>query len=115
MSRLIDADGLQKNIEDQYAKTEKSISSVIIGYRGGLQEAIAYVQNAPTVAAAPRWISVDEEYPEPLKEVVVLTDTGTITKAWYSVISCTFMSDMHDICREAVMYWLPLPELPDGE
>ena len=66
-----------------------------------------------------RWIPCSERLPEPLQNVIVCTDIGTVTVAWLNGDHWTFADTGNGHTEnwsfEAVKYWMHLPEPPKGE
>jgi hypothetical protein len=77
-----------------------------------LREAI---DNAPTLDLAPKWISVDEEYPEDLKLVLLAyADNGYVDIGYYDE-SFAEWDDLSDSKILRPTHWMPLPEVPKEE
>lgn len=69
-----------------------------------------------SVPAVNRWISVEDELPDALQNVIVCTDINTITIAWINGEGWTFADTggghTESWSFDDVKYWMPLPEPP---
>jgi hypothetical protein len=82
--------------------------------RGGIRKVLRIIEQAPTLDLAPKWISVDEEYPEDLKLVLLAyADNGYVDIGYYDE-SFAEWDDLSDSKILRPTHWMPLP-LPPKE
>ena len=86
--------------------------------RGGIRKALRIIEQAPVVAAMPRWISVEERLPEAHADGSVdaelVTDGEFIHMAYYAHGQWIFCEsgEMKEPMWNTVTHWMPLPEPP---
>lgn len=105
----ISRSALEKTLIKHYGEDDRSYDAAI---------ALTAVQQAPTVAAAPEWIRVEDRLPEMLHAVLVYCPK-------YNNIFCAYIREdghWYDFIQgnggqivDEVTRWMPLPEPPkDG-
>ena len=78
--------------------------------RGGIRKALRIIEQAPVVAAMPRWISVEESLPED-DDVLTRRATGMSIES-----HCGFGWAYDEYNGKwRVTHWMPLPEPPGVE
>lgn len=69
--------------------------------------------------AVNQWISVEDDLPDALQNVLVCTDINTVTVAWINGEGWTFADTgcghTENYVFDDVKYWMHLPEPPKGE
>jgi hypothetical protein len=102
--RPIDADALKASFEED-------------GHLSGYIE--EYIDYAPTLDLAPKWISVNGRLPADSKKILVVNGHGYISisalwrkdgSKWTWIDSAGHFNHVNDIT-----HWMPLPEPPKGE
>lgn len=108
---LISRSALKKTLIKHYGEDDRSYDAAI---------ALTAVQQAPTVAAAPKWISVEDGLPEELTPVLIftsITEQGVCMAfvengKWIDGYSGRGIALMQ---QELITHWMPLPEPPQEE
>ena len=79
--------------------------------RGGIRKALRIIEQAPVVAAMPRWISVEERLPEKGVFVVVYYGNfiGNLMDVYMWDGECWRSSTGYLEDAENITHWMPLP------
>lgn len=139
--RLIDADHL-KSMLQEYIKREQAYidignnTKIAIGHSNGLWEAIAQIDEEPTIEPEQRWIPCSERLPEEYGEFLVTMtekakaedlgfdlDETYIRKMRYNSngwqLPSHIPSWINDVVKDEVLAWMPLlvqePYQEEGE
>lgn len=132
-------------LKKQISNLKKSISSpnsdYITGYISALSVVEGMIAGLPSVDVAemgPKWISVEDRFPDTFDDVLVLIkncpdakflvrgkDEYSVGVAWwigdYWVLECAAyycgdkMDLQHSVPDKFISHWMPLPEPPKGE
>lgn len=109
--RLIDADALLLKMRRQpvFERTEEDRRMVYVER--------SVILSAPTIAAAPQWISVEDRLPEDAGgavDAVLVTDGFLIHMAYFNHGTWYFCEsgEMKEEMFYNVTHWMPLPEPP---
>ena len=118
--RTIDADHVTSMLHE-YVKREQSYidignnRSVATGHRNGLLEAIAQIDEEPTIELQ-RWIPVTERLPEECGEYLVTKQSiGWNCEEYDSVDIAYYDEDGRFHKANKIFAWMPLPEPYKGE
>lgn len=108
--RLIDADALLNGFDVHWV-TEYDEAGFSMEYKA---VPVGAIENAPTIDAMPKWISVEERLPEDEQDVLVCVNKNTIDTGY-----CSFGYDpsvrnwwVYASMSNNVTHWMPLPEPP---
>ena len=137
MARYIDADALKQEMEKLY---EHHLEMCNYSADGAVADCIEFLDNAPTIDAAPQWISVKERLPEKSGYVLVCVhypefeqfeqhggDADGIDVAFFATWNNIFLTDNNNAYNadlnkvdmtnghEYVTHWMPLPNPPKEE
>ena len=82
--------------------------------RGGIRKALRIIEQAPVVAAMPRWISVEERLPKHGAMVLCNTRNYIEVLQWDEKAGLWFGMRTINV-KGFVTHWMPLPELPKEE
>lgn len=81
------------------------------GVRSGIKKALRLIEQAPTIKAEPKWISVEDGLPEKFSRVLAACCMGVFEVVY----------DGKYWCKDGIRYkdtfthWMPLPNAPEEE
>lgn len=118
--RKIDADALQKEIEEEI-EAEKSYDDYDKGVTTGLRIALRDIKKQPTIETEPDkgWIGAEDRLPDKSQKVLVFYKAlGQENNIHNDVMATNWRTKKGDFIPcdgYKVTHWRPLPEPPKGE
>lgn len=119
MANMIDGERIYRFLTDQLVKETGMFSK---GVNKGLNIARSALRNeqiAPTIAPTNEWVSVEDELPDPGKNVLLCFSGHTnsmvvggryeVGDGWYSIVDGEYYTD----CDTPPTHWMWLPRLPE--
>lgn len=116
MTRLIDADALEKAIYEWMPKNQEEwLDGDLPPIENLVVSIMMTIQEQPTIDAEPQWIPCSEMLPKDDRSKVVTLANGNTEVGYYSNGDWWCIGDSFRLENPTVIAWMPLPKPYEGD